>query len=98
VASGAQLGFAALGTNAGHIGAEGFNFFLNHPEVINDFGYRSIHVDAVVGKDIVKQYYGRKSTRNYYHGCSTGGRQGFQNAHLYPDDFDGIVTGSPGIN
>lgn len=96
--NGAQLGFAALGTNAGHDGQTGFDFFLNHPEVINDFGYRSIHVEATVGKQIVKQYYGKKAHKNYYHGCSTGGRQGFQNAHLYPEDFDGIVNGSPGID
>ncbi|KAK7951316.1 uncharacterized protein PG986_007044 [Apiospora aurea] len=36
--------------------------------------------------------------KKYYAGCSTGGRQGFQNAHLYPDDFDGLLLGSPGVN
>jgi hypothetical protein len=96
--NGAQLGFAALGTNAGHDGQTGFDFFLNHPEVINDFGYRSIHVEATIGKQIVKQYYGKKAHKSYYQGCSTGGRQGFQNAALYPEDFDGVLNGSPGID
>ncbi len=98
VQNGAQLGFASFGTNAGHDGQTGFDFFLGHPEVINDFGYRSVHVEAEVGKHIVSQYYGRPANKNYYQGCSTGGRQGLQNAHLYPDDFDGIVVGAPGID
>ncbi|KAH8901033.1 tannase and feruloyl esterase [Thozetella sp. PMI_491] len=96
--NGAQLGFAAFGTNAGHDGQTGFDFFLNQPEVIEDFGHRSIHVEAEAGKQLVSQYYGRSATKSYYQGCSTGGRQGFQEAHLYPDDFDGILVGSPGID
>lgn len=95
---GASLGFASLGTNGGHNGSSGFDFFLNRPEVINDFGYRSIHVEAEVGKQIVQQYYGQSSCYNYYAGCSTGGRQGIKEATMYPDDFDGILAGSPGVH
>ncbi|KLP09733.1 related to feruloyl esterase B precursor [Fusarium fujikuroi] len=98
VQNGAQLGFASFGTNTGHDGEQGFDFFLNQPEVINDFGHRGIHVEAVVAKQIVQQYYGKKASKSYYQGCSTGGRQGLQNAQLYPDDFDGILAGAPGID
>ncbi|KAH7147565.1 Tannase/feruloyl esterase [Fusarium sp. MPI-SDFR-AT-0072] len=98
VQNGAQLGFASFGTNTGHDGEQGFDFFLNQPEVINDFGHRGIHVEAKVAKQIAEQYYGRKALKSYYQGCSTGGRQGLQNAQLYPDDFDGILAGAPGID
>ncbi|KAF4446972.1 hypothetical protein F53441_9443 [Fusarium austroafricanum] len=98
VQNGAHLGFASFGTNSGHDGQEGFDFFLNQPEVINDFGHRGIHVEAQVAKQIVKQYYGKKALKSYYQGCSTGGRQGLQNAQLYPDDFDGIIAGAAGID
>lgn len=98
VQNGAQLGFASFGTNAGHDGSEGYEFFLGKPEVINDFGYRAVHVEAQVGKEVVEQYYGRKPEKSYYQGCSTGGRQGLQSAQLYPGDFDGIIAGAPGIN
>ncbi|KAH7234667.1 Tannase/feruloyl esterase [Fusarium redolens] len=98
VQNGAQLGFASFGTNTGHDGEQGFDFFLNQPEVINDFGHRGIHVEAQVAKQIVEQYYGKKASKSYYQGCSTGGRQGLQNAQLYPDDFDGILAGAPGID
>lgn len=95
---GAQLNFATFGMNAGHDGQTGFDFFLHHPEVINDFGYRSMHVEAVIGKAVTKAYYGKDARYSYYNGCSTGGRQGFGNAQNYPDDFDGMLLGSPGID
>ncbi|KAJ4319448.1 hypothetical protein N0V84_006350 [Fusarium piperis] len=98
VQNGAHLGFASFGTNAGHDGEAGFDFFLGKPEVIKDFGHRAIHVEAQVAKQMVEQYYGRAATKSYYQGCSTGGRQGLQNAQLYPNDFDGILVGAPGID
>jgi hypothetical protein len=96
--NGASLGFATFGMNAGHNGSVGFDFFLNQPEVLIDFGYRSMHVEAEVGKELTTQYYGKAPDFNYYQGCSTGGRQGFSSALNYPDDFDGLVLGSPGID
>ena len=36
------LEFASFGTKGGHSGSVGYDFFLYQPEVINDFGYRSI--------------------------------------------------------
>lgn len=84
--------------NAGHDGQVGFDFFLNHPEVLVDFGTRSLHIEAVVGKELIRQYYNDTARYNYYQGCSTGGRQGFGAVHYYPDDFDGLLLGSPGID
>ncbi|KAI6083372.1 tannase and feruloyl esterase [Hypoxylon rubiginosum] len=98
IQNGAGLGFASFGTNAGHNGSVGYEFFLNQPEVINDFGHRAIHIEAEVSKELVTQYYGSGASKSYYAGCSTGGRQGFQNAHLYPEDFDGMLLGSPGVD
>jgi feruloyl esterase len=66
--------------------------------VLNDFSFRAIHVEAVVGKQIVEGYYGRPHTKSYYLGCSTGGRQGTQAALKYPEDFDGIIAGAPATN
>jgi feruloyl esterase len=96
--NGASFGFATFGTNGGHDGQSGYEFFLNKPENVNDFGYRAIHVEAEIGKQITAQYYGRNASYNYYSGCSTGGRQGYEEAILYPDDFDGILMGSPGVD
>lgn len=95
---GASFGFGTFATNGGHDGQAGYDFFLNQPENINDFGYRAIHVEADIGKQIIAQYYGRNASYNYYTGCSTGGRQGFEEAILYPEDFDGILMGSMGVD
>ncbi|CAA9965920.1 Tannase multi-domain protein [Pyrenophora teres f. maculata] len=93
-----SFGFATFGTNGGHDGQAGYDFFLNKPENINDFGYRAIHVEAETGKKVVEKYYGRKASYNYYTGCSTGGRQAFEEAILYPDDFDGILAGAMAVD
>ncbi|KAJ7503643.1 tannase and feruloyl esterase [Mycena galericulata] len=95
-----SLHFASVGTDNGHDGGGGADpgdahQFLDHPEVINDFAFRAIHVGAVIGKQIVQAYYVHAAATSYYLGCSTGGRQGTQAALKFPDDFDGILAGSP---
>ncbi|KAJ7753494.1 tannase and feruloyl esterase [Mycena metata] len=89
-----SLHFATVASNNGHDGDSALPFYQN-PEVLNDFSFRSIHVEAVVGKQIVEAYYGHPQTKSYYVGCSTGGRQGTQTALKYPEDFDGILAGAP---
>ncbi|KAJ7755290.1 tannase and feruloyl esterase [Mycena maculata] len=91
---GTSMHFATVGTNNGHDGDEG-RAFLGNEEVLNDFAYRSIHVEAIIGKQIVETYYGQPHDKAYYLGCSTGGRQGTQTALKYPEDFDGILAGAP---
>ncbi|KAF7344213.1 Carboxylic ester hydrolase [Mycena venus] len=90
---GTSLHFAAVSSDNGHDGSGAA--FLHHPEIINDFAFRAVHVEAVIGKEIVRAYYGRPVAKSYYLGCSTGGRQGTQAALKFPEDFDGIVAGSP---
>ncbi|KAK7052665.1 carboxylic ester hydrolase [Favolaschia claudopus] len=88
-----SLNFAAIGSDNGHDGASGLPF-LNHPEVINDYAFRAVHAEAVVGKQLVRAYYSKPHSHSYFIGCSSGGRQGLQAALKYPADFDGIVAGA----
>ncbi|KAJ8092145.1 hypothetical protein PM082_023969 [Marasmius tenuissimus] len=92
-----SLGFAAVGANNGHNGTSGAPFD-DAPEVVNDFAYRSIHTNAVVGKQITKSFYGEPHKKSYYLGCSTGGRQGLKSVEDFPEDFDGVVAGAPAAN
>ncbi|KIK57021.1 hypothetical protein GYMLUDRAFT_46632, partial [Collybiopsis luxurians FD-317 M1] len=90
-------GFATVGANNGHNGTSG-RLFFNNSDVLADFVYRSIHTNVVVGKEITRMFYGTPHKHSYYLGCSTGGRQGFKMVQDFPDDFDGVVAGSPAIN
>jgi len=95
--AGVRLGYATAMTDTGHDGGSA-SFALGHPEKVVDFGYRSEHEMAVKGKQIIQAFYGRPPKYSYWNGCSAGGRQGIMEAQRYPEDFDGIVAGSPGLN
>jgi hypothetical protein len=66
--------------------------------LLTDFASRSAHDMAVLGKDIADRFYGRKVTYSYWTGCSTGGRQGYEEAQAYPTDFQGILANAPAID
>ena len=53
---------------------------------------------TVKSKAIIAAYYGDGPKLSYWNGCSAGGRQALKEAQRYPEDFNGIVAGSPGIN
>ncbi|KAJ3783996.1 Tannase/feruloyl esterase [Lentinula aff. detonsa] len=88
------LGIATVGANNGHNGTSG-KAFLQNPDVVEDYVYRSAHTGVVVGKAITKEFYGKSHTKSYYLGCSTGGRQGLKSVQDFPEDFDGVIAGAP---
>ena len=57
-----------------------------------------MHTGAVVGKSITEQFYGDSCGKNYYIGCSTGGRQGWKAVQRNAELFDGVVAGAPVID
>ncbi|PWY83344.1 Feruloyl esterase B [Aspergillus heteromorphus CBS 117.55] len=93
----ATFGFATIGTNAGHDGDTAEPFFHNS-EVLADFAYRSVHAGTVVGKELTQLFYPEGFNYSYYLGCSTGGRQGYQQVQRFPEDYDGVVAGSAAMN
>ncbi len=106
-----QAGYAAAATDTGHAGGRpgvpipplDGSFGMLKPGAPNtalqrDFAYRSEHLMAVVGKQLVEAFYGRPPQYSYWNGCSTGGRQGLRMAQDYPGDYDGILAGAPAIH
>jgi hypothetical protein len=95
-------GFVAGATDTGHEGGSG-SFALNKNgqlnwQLIQDNAYLGIHDMTVVGKELVKAYYGKPAKYSYFVGGSTGGRQGLSEAQRYPNDYDGIMSFYPAIN
>jgi hypothetical protein len=104
-------GYAGATTDTGHTGGRpdlpippfDGSFGMLKPGVPNiplqiDFAYRSEHLMAVIGKQLVRSFYGRAPAYSYWNGCSTGGRQGLRMAQDFPGDYDGILAGAPAIH
>lgn len=94
--------FAVGATNTGHDGGSG-SFALNKNgqldwQLIQDNAYLGIHDMTVVGKELVKAFYGKPAKYAYFVGGSTGGRQGLSEAQRYPKDYDGILSFYPATN
>jgi len=94
LADAVRAGYASVSTDTGHT-SPGGSFALGHPEKLIDFGWRSEHEMTVKAKAMIRAFYGSAPRYSYWNGCSTGGRQGFKEAQMFPNDFDGIIAGAP---
>ena len=97
MAEGLRRGYATTSTDTGHVGGSA-SFGMGHPEKVTDFAYRSEHEMTVTAKAIINKFYGNAPKFSYWTGCSAGGRQAMKAAQMFPNDFDGIIAGSPGLD
>ena len=97
MANALNRGYATAGSDTGHQ-ADDLKFGVGHPEKINDWAYRAVHLMTETAKLIVRNYYGRLPQYSYFTGCSTGGQQALTEAQRFPADYDGIIAGDPGNN
>lgn len=100
------VNYASVGTDAGHTiddSQHSGSWSLNESGKVNmpllkDFAHVALNDAAIIGKDVVRSYYGNGPQYSYWNGCSTGGRQGLMFAQRYPTAYDGILAGAPAIN
>jgi feruloyl esterase len=97
MANALRRGYAVASTDTGHTGNTA-RFALGHPEKVVDFGWRAVHEMTVASKQIVGKFYERGPRYSYWTGCSAGGRQAMKEAQRFPEDFQGIVAGAPGLD
>jgi hypothetical protein len=96
IANAVSRGYAAAGTDDGTSGPPaGAPSFIGNPDVLIDYGFRALKVTSDNSKAIIKALTGEGPQRSYFVGCSDGGREALQQAQRFPDDFDGIIVGSP---
>ena len=82
-----RRGYATAGTDTGHstTDARDARWAMGHPELLEDFGYRAIHLTAQNAKRVVAAFYGTPPEYSYFAACSTGGRQGLMEAQRFPE-------------
>jgi len=102
-----EKGYAAIATDEGHAGFDsGRGWAVNKAgqadeDAIDDFYYRADQVLARLGKQFTLAFYGQalqapqKLAYSYFSGCSGGGRDALVATSYFPEEFDGIVAGSP---
>ncbi|KAJ9117443.1 hypothetical protein QFC22_004293 [Naganishia vaughanmartiniae] len=82
---------------SGHTGSLWDGSFAGpgNDDAIIDFAWRALHMTTVAAKSITTEFYHRPYTKSYFMGCSTGGRQGIKAMSAFPEDYDGLILGSP---
>ncbi len=90
-----QRGYAGAATDDGNQTNGGATFASGHPEKLIDYGYRALKETTDKAKAIIAAWSGDNPSRSYFFGCSDGGREALMEAQRFPDDFDGIIVGSP---
>lgn len=86
-------GYTVAQTDMGHTGQN--ITFVDDPDAIEDFAWRSTHLTTVFAKALFDGIYGHRPRYNFFRGCSTGGRQAIVESQLFPDSFDGVIAGAP---
>lgn len=97
-------GYAVVATDSGHDNAVNtstlagsFQFGFD-PQARSDYGYNGPAKVTEKAKALIRKYYGHKPRYSYFAGCSEGGREALMLSQRYPDFFDGIVAGNPGMD
>ncbi len=101
-----RKGYAAFATDQGHTVMPGGTWAIKGPgqvddDAITDFFWRASKVLTRFGKQFTSAFYAREAgapapiARSYFSGCSGGGRDAQVAASYFPEEFDGIIAGSP---
>ncbi len=94
-------GYAVGVTDAGHqsVHRSDGSWAQSMPgeEEIN-YAFLGVHLVTVVAKEIIERHYGSAPKYSYFSGCSNGGREAIWEVTKYPDDYDGVLAGTPFSN
>ncbi|KAI1344640.1 tannase and feruloyl esterase [Xylariaceae sp. FL0016] len=91
-------GYAAGSTDAGVGISINPHAWANDTQLVTNYLHLSPHEMTLVGKQVMSMFYGQSPGYSYWLGCSNGGRQGYSEAQLYSEDYDGIYAAAPAIN
>jgi hypothetical protein len=96
IANAVSRGYATAATDDGTSGPpSGAPAFIGNRDVLLDYGYRAIKATTDDSKAVIEALTGDAPRFSYFVGCSDGGREALKEAQMFPDDFNGILVGSP---
>lgn len=91
--------YATITTDGGHKAFIGDpSWAKGDPEAVEVYGHIAIQLTHRAGTELVSALYGTPPSREYFGGCSNGGRMAAMAAQRYPDLFDGIFGGAGVLN
>lgn len=95
-------GYATYGTDSGHDGTaynatDPAKFALNE-EMVRNFAHESYKKVKDSATVLMRRFYLRNPSKQFFFGGSEGGREGLVLAQRYPADFDGIVSVVPVVH
>ncbi len=98
-------GFAVVSQDSGHDNtvnndpSHGGVLAFGFDEIARaNYGHSSLPVVSRIAKAIITKFYGSPAHHAYFVGCSKGGEEGMVLAQRYPEEFDGIAAGAPGMS
>lgn len=98
-------GYAVATTDAGHTGGPTDGSWAlrtsGQPDTakVVDYAYRATHQVTVAAQQMTRLFFnGQAIEASYFDGCSNGGRQALVEAARFPDDYQGVIAGSPGLD
>lgn len=94
-----KQGYASITTDAGHTASIGDpSWAKDNSQAVELYGHRAIPLTHQAGISLVNAFYGTLPSREYFSGCSNGGRMAAIAAQRYPELFDGILGGAGVLN
>ena len=91
-----RRGYAVAATDDGHeASGTDASWAAGHPEKVIDFAYRALKVTTDDAEAIIQAFESSGPSRTYFDGCSDGGREALMEAQRFPQDWDGVIAGSP---
>src|SRR5260370_11652486 len=94
-------GYATFSSNSGHrgngLGSQDGSFALN-AEALHNFAGDALKKTRDAAIYLIVQHYGRRPSRSYFVGGSSGGREALWVVQNTPNDFDGAVSMYPAWN
>ena len=79
-----KLGYAAITTDNGHKGGPGEAAWAKgNAQAVEVYAHRGIYLTHEAGTELTRRFYGRQPGREYFSGCSNGGRMAAMAAQRY---------------